>query len=87
MTFNFTNEGSVKMTMQGFVQDFIQGYKDMPGTANAPAQSNLFTVPDECDSPLPDNLCERFHSITAKLLYLSKRTRPDILTAVVFLTK
>ena len=35
----------------------------------------------------PDDLRERFHSITAKLLYLSKRTRPDILTAVAFLTK
>ena len=39
------------------------------------------------DSLLPDNLRECFYSITAKLLYLSKRTRPDILTAVAFLTK
>jgi hypothetical protein len=30
---------------------------------------------------------ERFHSITASLLYLSKRVRPDILTAVSFLTR
>ena len=35
----------------------------------------------------PDDLRERFHSVTAKLLYLSKRTRQDILTAVAFLTK
>ena len=53
----------------------------MPGTANTPARANLFTIPAESDSPLPNNLRERL------LLYLSKRTRPDILTAVVFLTK
>jgi hypothetical protein len=87
MTFDFTKAGRVKMTMEGFVQDLIEGCKDMPGKAKTPAQSNLFTVPNECDSPLPDNLRERFHSITAKLLYLSKRTRPDILTAVAFLTR
>ena len=87
MTFEFNKEGCVKMTMEGFVQDLIEGCKDMPGTANTPARANLFSIPDESDSPLPDNLRERFHSITAKLLYLSKRTRPDILTAVAFLTK
>ena len=86
MTFDFTKEGSVKITMQGFVQDLIEGCKDMPRTANTPAQSHLFTVLDECDLALPDNLRERFHSITAKLLYLSKRTRPEILTAVALLT-
>ena len=46
MTFDFTKAGSVKMTMEGFVQDLIEGCKDMPGKANTPAQSNLFTVPN-----------------------------------------
>lgn len=87
MTFDFTKEGSVKMTIQGFVEDLIGRCEVMPGTANTPEQSDLFTVPDECNSPLPDNLRERFHSITSKLLYLSKRTGPNILTAVAFLTK
>jgi ribosomal protein L24E len=87
MTFDFNKGGCVEMTMEGFVQDLIEGCKDMPGTANTPARANLLSIPDESDSLLPDNLRERFHSITAKLLYLSKRTRPDILTAVVFLTK
>ena len=44
------------------------------------------------NAPKLDPLCptdeakEHFHSLTAKLLYLSKRTRPDILVAVSFLT-
>ena len=33
---------------------------------------------------IPD--AKHFHSFVAKLLYLSKRTRPDILTLVAFLT-
>ena len=49
MTFDFSKEGCVKMTMGGFVQDLVEGCKDMPGTANTPARANLFTVPDESD--------------------------------------
>ena len=30
---------------------------------------------------------ERFHSVTAQLLYLATRVRPDLLVAVAFLTK
>ena len=87
MTFDFNKEGKVKMTMERFVQDLIEGCGDMPGTATTPARPNLFITPAESDSYLPDNLRERFHSITTKPLYLSKRTRPDILTAVASLTK
>ena len=56
MTFDFNKEGKVKMTMEGFVQDLIEGCKDMLGTANTPARPNLFTPPAESDSSLPDNL-------------------------------
>ena len=59
----------------------------MPDTATTPARPNLFAIPDKSYPLLPDDLRERFHSITAKLLYLSKRTRPDILTAVALFTK
>ena len=31
MTFDFTKEGSIKMTIQEFVQDLIEGCKDMLG--------------------------------------------------------
>ena len=87
MTFDFNEVGKVKMTMQGFVTDLIEGCKDMPGTAVSPARPNLFDIPNETNPLLTDSMRERFHSITAKLLYLSKRTRPDILTVVAFLTK
>lgn len=53
-----------------------------------PAKPDLFLVkPDNLDPLLTPSAREYFHSITAKLLYLSKRSRPDILTPVAFLTK
>ena len=51
----------------------------------APASRNLFSI-DEKSKLLDDDRKELFHSITAKLLYLEKISRPDIETAVVFLT-
>ena len=55
------------------------------GKAQSPAAGNLFIVGEDV-SKLSTGDAEQFHSITAKLWYLAKRTRPDILTAVVFLT-
>ena len=49
-----------------------------------PASNDLFTIKDS--SELSDEYAEYFHSMTARLLYLSKRTRPDLLLAVTFLT-
>ena len=87
MTFDFNSFGQVKITMDGFIHDLLEGCKDMLGVASTPARPNLFDIPNDINPLLPDNLRERFHSITAKLLYLCKRTRPDILTVVAFLTK
>jgi hypothetical protein len=57
---------------------------DIQGTNKTPATATLFEHPD---SPLlPEKERERFHSLTAKLLYMAKRARPDILTTVSFLT-
>ena len=60
--------------------------EDIPGEASTPAESDLYTV-NEKSTVLDKSQKERYHSITAKILYLGKRVRPDILTAVSFLTK
>ena len=52
MPFDFNKEGKIKMTMEGFVQDLIEGFGDM-GTASA--RPNLFNTPAESDSSLPDD--------------------------------
>ena len=51
---------------------------------STPADENSFNVRESPLLSVPE--AKRFHSFVAKLLYLSKRTRPDILTLVAFLT-
>jgi hypothetical protein len=88
MTFNYEKLGKVKITMEGFIRDLLDTCKDIIGVSSFPGDHKLYQTTDEVKNPLlPDNLREFFHSVVAKLLYLSKRTRPDILTEVAFLTK
>jgi hypothetical protein len=70
--------------------DYIDGIldeapADMDGTSVTPAAANLFTVREDVDK-LDDDQAETYHRLTAKLLYLCKRARPDFQTAVSFLT-
>ena len=50
------------------------------------APKNLFDVNEECEL-LQDSDREAFHKVVAKSLYVAKRARPDISTAILFLTK
>jgi hypothetical protein len=50
----------------------------------SPRNHSLFIVNKELQL-LDENERKYFHSTTAKLLYLAKHTRPDILTLVIFL--
>jgi histone deacetylase 1/2 len=72
--------------MNGYVNELLEEYDLIAGVASTPAGNNLFAVSDS--SPTLLNVeKDEFHSLTAKLLYLSKRVRPDILTAISFLSK
>jgi hypothetical protein len=59
----------------------------MDGEAGTPA--SLLHLFESSDQPelLDEAAAELFHHHTAKLLFLSRRARPDIQTAVAFLTK
>jgi hypothetical protein len=52
--------------------------------ASSPAASHLFDINTEAE-PLNAKAAETFHQITAKFLFLSKRARPDLQTAIAFL--
>jgi hypothetical protein len=83
MTFDTSTEGEARVTMKGFVDDPLKWYGGT-GTANSPAGKTPFS------EKLGAAVCEeearkRFHSTVAKLLYLTKRARPDVLTAVSYL--
>jgi len=83
MTFDFSNEAALKVTMAGYENDVLGGYV-VQGTAVTPATNALFDIRASPD--LSKEQAEEFHSRVAKLLYLAKRTRPDILTAIAFLS-
>jgi hypothetical protein len=84
MTFDWSSEGSVKVTMDGYIKDMLALY-EVEGTRVTPALSDLFEI--DAQSPkLSSELSEAFASRVAKVLYLAKRVRPDILLTVNFLT-
>ena len=56
----------------------------MKGPCTSPAANHLFNV-NENATKLDASSAIIFHHLTAQLLYLAKRTRPDLLLAVSFL--
>ena len=84
MMFDFSVPGSVSIRMDGYTEDFLREY-EVVGVAATPAKTDLFDI-DATSQQLDDAGREEFHSRVAKLLYLAKRTRPDLLTAVSFLS-
>ena len=87
MGLDFREEGKVKIDMSKYIQDML-GELDpwYDGTAVTPASANLFTVRQEAEKLAPAD-CEQFHRAVAQCLFLWKRGRPDIGTAISFLCK
>jgi hypothetical protein len=83
VSIDFSTRKKVKLTMDGYTRDVLQLY-GVSSKARTPATELLFEVRE---SPaLPESKRMEFHSRVAKLLYLARRVRPDLLTAVGFLT-
>jgi hypothetical protein len=81
MKINIKDEGTT-VDMSFYVAQILEG-KDVQ-VAASPTTKETYNV-DEGLQKLCDAEKKWFHSTTAKLLYLAKRARPDILTAVIFL--
>ena len=85
LTLDYSERGKVKISMYDYIRKIVEeSPEDMQGIAKTPASSHLFLTNPDCKK-LPENMAQLFHHITAKLLYLCKRTRQDIQTAVAFL--
>ncbi len=72
--------------MEDYIDSVLEDTNpDMNGEAVTPAANHLFDVSKE---PIlyDEQKSEYFHSVTAKLLFLAKRGRPDIQVAIAFLT-
>ena len=70
--------------MDGYISEVLR-FADVSGTASSPASPHLFNL-SEKSSPLPEKDRQHFHTVVAKLLYLAKRVRSDLLPAVSFLS-
>ncbi len=80
--YDFSENGKVKITMNAYIKECIQFY-DIKSKANTPATEDLLDVSK--GELLNEERRKRVHSGVAKLLYLSKRVRPEISFAVAFL--
>ena len=85
MLFDFGLPGKVSISMGIMVNEFLQEL-DVADDAHAesPAASHLYVI-DESEVMLDDKTSKHLHSSVAKALYMVKRGRSDILTAVSFL--
>ena len=77
---------AVTICNKEYVEEAIELFGEEIGSAAAtPAKAHLFEV-EEGRELLSTKQQKTFHSCVAKLLFVAKRGRPDILTAVSFLT-
>jgi hypothetical protein len=88
MTMDFSVPGEVKITMIPYIEEILElfaQHDSSKSAANTPAAEHLFKVNEEATS-LDQEQATIFHNFVAKCLFLTKRARPDISTAVAFLT-
>jgi Reverse transcriptase (RNA-dependent DNA polymerase) len=85
MNVTYTPHGTAEIIMRDYLEEAIAESKlDVRRTASSPARRDLFEI-DEASPPLEADDAEVFHSVVAKLLYVSLRARGDILLAISFL--
>jgi hypothetical protein len=83
MTLDYAKDGKVKIVMKDCIEEMlVEILDDVEGAAGTPASLQLFTARDEPGGLLDEDGSEVFHHHTA-----SRRGRPNIQTAVSFLTK
>jgi hypothetical protein len=85
MTLDYSEPGLIKVDMIDYVKKVLDEMpKDMDGTATSPAGDYLFKIVEDIQL-LDKDTSKFFHATVAKLLFLCKRGRPDIQTAIAFL--
>ena len=88
MTLNFSAPGEVRVDMADYVKAMIVDFCEhdpSDKTAVTPAAEHLFQVRDDVPK-ISEKLAKIFHNFAAQGLFATKRARPDIHTAISFLT-
>jgi len=77
---------SVIISMRDQIEESIKVFgEDVDDTVASPANKNLFMTYNGESDELGKDRSEIFHSVTAKLLFIMKRARPDIETTISYL--
>jgi hypothetical protein len=81
---------TVKINMSKYIQETLEAFKEEEPEerfkmVNTPATNNLFKTREHVET-LSTKRAGLYHSTIAKLLFVAKRARPDILLAVSFMT-
>ena len=85
MTFTFNKESkTVNVAMNKYIEELMVKYK-VSGKSKTPCGNDLFDI-DEKSILLTTEEKEAFHSAVASILFLAKRSRPDLLLTVSFLS-
>ena len=86
MTFDYSTEGKVIITMDDYVDKLLADLpEEMIGTAATPASEWLYET-NSASPKLDQTQKDHFHQLTARILFLSKRARPELQTALSYLT-
>jgi Reverse transcriptase (RNA-dependent DNA polymerase) len=83
MVLDFTLAGEAKVTMAGYTDEVLK-CSGILGTARTPGTDGLFEVRDTAPT-VPEEVRVWFHRSVAMILYMAKRARPELLTAVSYL--
>jgi Reverse transcriptase (RNA-dependent DNA polymerase) len=85
MKVRYNGDRTATITMKDYLQEAIdESGLDIKKEVSTPAMRTLFDINDSALA-LNTQQSERFHSVVAKLLYVSLRARMDLLLAVAFL--
>ena len=86
MHIRYTGKGTAVITTKKYLKEALsESGMQITQEVATPAQKCLFEMDDEESPFLSQNKAEIFHSLVAKLLYVSIRARVDLLLAVSFL--
>jgi hypothetical protein len=87
-----TDQKKITLSMRTYIEGCIKEFEQenpeqVVKVVTTPATENLFCIRVDTDAVwILKQKAVQFHSTVAKLLFLAKRGRPDILLAVSFLT-
>jgi hypothetical protein len=84
-TFDLSVPGEVSVSMDGYIRDVIDS-SGVKGYKSTPAGLDLYEI-DESLEMLGSEKQDDFRSMVMRLMFLAQRARPDILTAIAFLSR